>query len=329
MVRPGRALALLAALLCVLSSVGCEAKPPAVAAGAWQGYLEGETVWVAPPLAGRLDRLSVARGDRVTRGQPLFALERTAEEATRREAEERLRQAEAQLADLRKGQRPAELAAVEALLGQARAQAELAAVEVVRVERLRASNVAPQDDVDRARLERKRADQVVVEVERRLEAARLGARDDLLVAAEAGVAAARAALERAVWAVSQKDVAAPADGLIQDTLYRVGEQVAAGGPVVALLPPAGLKVRFFVPEGQLAQVGSGTPLLVSISGRASLAARVSFVAPQPEYTPPVLYNRDNRQKLVFLVEAAFEDPAAPDLHPGQPVDVARGPSRAQ
>jgi HlyD family secretion protein len=322
MVRSGRTLVLLAAPLAAILCAGCETKP--AAAGAWQGYLEGETVWVAPPLAGRLDVLAVARGDLVTKGQPLFALERAAEEATRREAEERLRQAEAQLADLRRGQRPSEVATIEALLGQARAQAELAAVEVVRVERLRASNVAPQDDVDRARLERKRADQAVVEVERRIETARLGARDDALVAAEAAVAAARAALERAVWAVSQKSVVAPADGLVQDTLYRVGEQVAAGGPVVALLPPAGMKVRFFVPEGQLAEIGSGTTLQVAISGRASLAARVGFVAPQPEYTPPVLYNRDNRQKLVFLVEAHFTGPAA-DLHPGQPVDVTRGP----
>lgn len=324
MIRSGCVAALLALPSLVLV-VGCETRPVAVAAGAWQGYLEGETVWIAPPLAGRLDVLAVARGDQVTKGQPLFALEREAEEAARREAEQRLREAEARLADLEKGRRPTELAELQAAIEQARAQAKLAVVEVARAQRLRTEAIVPQDEVDKAVFARERADQLVVELEQRLATARLGGRDDAVDAARAAVAAARAALERAEWAVSHKRVAAPQDGLVQDTLYRVGEQVAAGGPVVALLPPGSIKVRFFVPEGQLAQVTSGTTLQVSISGRPPLPARVSYVAPQPEYTPPVLYNRDNRQKLVFLVEGSFLDPSAPDLHPGQPVDVTRGP----
>ncbi|MES1167427.1 MAG: HlyD family secretion protein, partial [Pseudomonadota bacterium] len=107
-----------------------------------------------------------------------------------------------------------------------------------------------------------------------------------------------------------------------DTLYREGEFVAAGNPVVALLPPGNLKVRFFVPETDFAALKAGDRVTVSVTGRsAPLAGRVSYLSPQPEFTPPVLYNRDNRSKLVFMVEAVFEADAARDLHPGQPADV--------
>jgi HlyD family secretion protein len=110
--------------------------------------------------------------------------------------------------------------------------------------------------------------------------------------------------------------------LVYDTLYREGEFVAAGQPVVSLLPPANLKVRFFVPEAAFAALKAGDSIKVALSGRsAPLDARIRYLSPKPEYTPPVLYNRENRSKLVFMVEAAFDPAAAVDLHPGQPVDV--------
>ncbi|MEY2880285.1 MAG: hypothetical protein RLZZ15_2665, partial [Verrucomicrobiota bacterium] len=138
---------------------------------------------------------------------------------------------------------------------------------------------------------------------------------------------ATAAQERADWSVAQKTQAAPRaaqPALVYDTLFREGEFVPAGTPVVALLPPENLKVRFFVPEAEFAALKAGDALRVAITGRLALAARVSFLSPTPEYTPPILYNRENRAKLVFMVEAVFADAtAARDLHPGQPADVAR------
>ena len=136
------------------------------------------------------------------------------------------------------------------------------------------------------------------------------------------MAAAGAALERADWSVAQKSQAAPRAGLVYDTLYRAGEFAGAASPVVTLLPPENIKVRFFVPEAEYAAIKAGTRVRVALSVGASLEARVSYLSPKPEYTPPVLYNRANRSKLVFMVEALLDPAAARDLHPGQPVDVS-------
>jgi HlyD family secretion protein len=303
--RYGRA-ALAAAFL--LAFTGCARPGPP----AWQGYLEGEFVYVAAPLSGQLETLSVEKGTQVAAGAPLFALERSAE----LDAEQ---QAAARLADLRKGQRPTELDALEAHLAQARATAKLSSRELARQKELFAANASTADELDRARLtheaDRDATDQLAAE----LETARLGSRADAIAAAEA-------ALAQADWSVAQKSQSAPCTGLVFDTLYRAGEFVAAGSPVVALLPPENIKVRFFVPEADFGALRAGETVHVSIAGHdAPLDARISYLSPQPEYTPPVLYNRDNREKLVFMVEAVFSAADARDLHPGQPVDVAPAP----
>ena len=290
----------------------------------YQGYLEGEFVYLASPLAGRLDRLAVQKGQTVTAGTPLFTLEQGAELARLREAAERSRQAQARLADLRKGQRPSELAALEARLAQARAAAELAAREFSRLTQLHTSKVASDDDFDRARLNEESAAKLVTELAAQLETAQLGARPDAIAAGEADAAAAQAALDQAGWSVAQKTQTAPRGGLIYDTLYREGEFVAAAAPVLALLPPENIKVRFFVAEAEYGRLKAGDNVKVTLAGHdAPLAARVSYLSPKPEYTPPVLYNRENRAKLVFMVEAVFDAAVARDLHPGQPVEVAR------
>ncbi len=291
-------------------------------ASAYQGYLEGEFVQLASPLAGRLEKLAVAKGTRVTAGTPLFQLEQGAESAALSEAAGRLRAAQARLADLRKGQRPTELAAFDARLAQARAAAELATRELERLTRLHENKVASDDDFDRARLNQEAAVKQVAELVAQLETAQLGARTDLITAAEAEASAAQAALDRAGWSIAQKNVSAPRDGLIYDTLYREGEFVTAAAPVVTLLPPENLKVRFFVPEAAFGSLKAGDLVHVTLSGRdAPLDARIAYLSPKPEYTPPILYNRENRSKLVFMVEASLEPAAARELHPGQPVEV--------
>ena len=239
------------------------------------------------------------------------------------EARQRAGQAAARLADLRKGQRPSELAALEARLAQARAAAELSGIELARVTRLFADRVVSADENDQARFTHERNLAQVRELQAQRETAGLGARTDLVAAAEAEVAAAAAAVERAEWSLAEKSVTAPASGLVFDTLFRPGEQVAAGQPVVVLLPPGNVKVRFFVPEEVRASLAAGDAVAVSISGREEpVPARIVFLSPEPEYTPPVLYNRENRAKLVFMIEAEFAPDAGVELLPGQPVDVA-------
>ena len=309
----------LAAALVVLLVAACSRPAP----HGWQGYLEGEFVYVASPLAGRLDTLAVAKGARVAAAAPLFTLERANELAAQQQAADQLRAAQARLADLKKGSRPSELATVASRLAQARSAAELSQLELARQAELFKTKVISAADFDRARLTHEGHTRAIDELSAQLATAGLGARVDAVAAAESDVQAATAAKERTDWSVAQKSQSALRAALVYDTLYREGEFVAAGLPVVALLPPENLKVRFYVPEADFAALQAGDPVTVSVTGRPPLAGRVSYLSPKPEFTPPVLYNRENRAKLVFLVEATFPDTtAARDLHPGQPADVA-------
>ncbi|AKC81779.1 hypothetical protein IMCC26134_01520 [Verrucomicrobia bacterium IMCC26134] len=314
----------------VLKSLGCLAllalgacsRPPA---SGFQGYLEGEFVYVASPLAGRLDTLAVAKGARIAVGAPLFTLEHAAESAAVEQASARLASSRAQLADLRKGARTSELDALNARLAAARSAADLSGLDAERQSALFRDKVVSVSDYDRARVTHERNLRAIDDLLAQLATADLGARPDALAAAEHQVAVNLAAQTQAVWAVAQKSVFTPSPALVYDTLFRPGEFVPAGQPVVSLLPPENIKVRFFVPEPALAALKPGGRLRVNLDGHAPLDAVISYVSPQAEYTPPVLYNRENRAKLVFLIEAVFRPEDARDLHPGQPVDVIPAP----
>jgi HlyD family secretion protein len=155
-----------------------------------------------------------------------------------------------------------------------------------------------------------------------LETARLGARDDVVTAGEANVRALEATVARARWQSEQKSQSAPTAGVVFDTIYRQGEWVEAGRPVIALLPPQNVKVRAFVPETSVGKLRQGQEVTVHVDGVANpFKGTISFISPQAEYTPPVIYSDANRAKLVFMIEAVFSPEAAAQLHPGQPVDV--------
>lgn len=287
-----------------------------------QGYVEGEFVHVASSVAGTLKTLHVQRGTRVKPGDPLFELENDPQEAALNEAAQRLAQARASLEDAKKGKRPSEIEALEAQLQQARAALELAEKEFSRQEGLFRSGATTAQELDRARSTYDQYRQQVAQLDAELETAQLGARSDQIAALEADVRAREAALARAEWELAQTRQEAPQAGPVFDTLYREGEWVAAGRPVVTLLPPENVKVRAFVPETQISAIHAGDAVRVLVDGLARpVPGRVSFISPQAEYTPPVIYSRQSRSKLVFLVEAVFDPNVAARLHPGQPVDV--------
>ena len=290
--------------------------------GGFQGYVEGEYIHVAAPLGGSLTNLAVARGDSVKTGQLLFELERGSEAAAVQQAEKNLAQARSQLEDLTKGKRPTEIASLEAQLERAKANLKLSGDQLARREQLGATDVVSKEELDQARAKRDadkaQADQIAAD----LETARLGGRADAVRAGEAAVASQTAALDKAKWSFDQKQQFAPTTALVHDTLYRQGEWVAAGNPVVVMLPPGNLKVRFFVPQEKLPQIKTGQSVQVSFDGAAkSYSATVNYISTQAEFTPPVLYNRENRSKLIFMIEAKFSPADAADLRPGQPVDV--------
>ena len=134
--------------------------------------------------------------------------------------------------------------------------------------------------------------------------------------------AAREALAQADWRLGQRAIASPVAGRVNDTYYVIGDWVPAGNPVASLLPPANVKVRFFVPEPVLGRLKPGQGVNFSCDGcGAPMDATITFISDRAEFTPPVLYSRDNRAKLVFLVEAKPSPEIAARLNPGQPVDV--------
>jgi HlyD family secretion protein len=300
-----------------LMLAGCGNSPPP----GYPGYAEAEYVRVAAPLSGSLARLSVNRGDEVAANAPLFVLESAQEAAARAEAESRARQAEATLADLEKARRPPEIAAARAQLAQAQAALKQSENDLIRTQKLVADKFLPPQQLDQAMAKRDSDRARVAELTAQVSIANMPARSDAIAAARAEAKAANDALAQAQWRLDQKTQTAPVAGIVYDTLYRPGEWVAAGAPVVSLLPPGNVKIRFYVPEPALAALRRGAAVSVRCDGcSAAIPARIAFIAPQAEYTPPVIYSRENRSKLVFLVEARPDEPN-PALHPGLPVEV--------
>ena len=286
------------------------------------GYAEADLVYVASSGPGLLERLDVARGTRVDADASLFALDTESERIERSAAQARMQRAQSQVQNLSKGRRPPEVQVVQQQLAQAEAELEMSAQQLKRNEALVAKGFVADIRLDELRSARDRDQAKVAELRAQLVVARTASRPDEIAAAEAERRAADYDLAQVAWREQQKVRRAPQAALVYDVLFRVGEWVPAGTPVVALQPDSALKIRFFVSQARLAQLAVGTRVLVSCDGcPANLAATVSFVSPQAEFTPPVIYSNESRDKLVFLVEAHPDDATRLALKPGQPVDV--------
>jgi HlyD family secretion protein len=315
------ALAVGAAMLAT-ALAACSGKPP----GYYQGYVEGKYVYAAPALAGALLELPVREGRRVAAGDLLFALDAEPESAALAEAERRAAAAESRYRDLTKGMRVEEIAVRRAALREAEAALELAGSDLSRTRDLYAARIVPKSDLDAAKSVERRARARVEQARSELRVAELAARSDQVQAAHAEVEAAGAAVLRAKWALDQKQVRAASAGIVEAIYHRPGEWVREGNPVLSLLPDGNRVVRFFVPEPELSALQLGARVRVSCDGcPPGFSATISFIATEAEFTPPVIFSRSRRDKLVFLVEAAFEGAeAAAVLHPGLPVEVFHG-----
>jgi HlyD family secretion protein len=289
----------------------------------WQGYVDAEYVRVSPTLTGRLVDLNVARGAQVTQGAVLFAQDDADDRAARDGAAGKLAEAEARLTNLQTASRTTEIAQAQADLADLIATQERIARDLTRNVALLRTGTASQQLVDQQRADAASAVAHVTAAQAKLEQMRSPTGRQYEIEAQTAVLAqARAALAQAQWQLDQRHVAAPAAALVADTFARPGETIAAGTPVVSLLPPQNVLVRFFVPETALAGFQVGQEVAIGCDGcAAGLTARVTFIAPQPEYTPPVIYSESTRDKLVYLIEAHPPVERAMQLKPGQPVDV--------
>lgn len=290
------------------------------------GYVEGDYVLLAPIEVAQLRSVAVRRGERVEAGKPVATLEKTDAEIAVSQAEAALSQAEAQLADLKIGKRPEEIAVLEATLRSAEAQAGEAKRVLARVEDLFKRGIATQAQLDEAKTQAEVADAAIGQARANLDVAALPARPETIKATENLVKQAQSTLDSARWRLSQRSIMAPAAGRIDDVIRNPGDIAGPSAPIVSMLPDGAVKLRVFITEAQFSQVTVGSVLNVNCDGcPGGLTARVSYVSPEPEFTPPVIYSLETRQKLVYLVEARPEGDATA-LQPGQIVDVALGDS---
>ena len=291
----------------------------------YQGYAEADFIFVGPDEVGRIVELNVDEGDVVTTGTPLFAVDADIQQANVKAAEASLGQALSQLANIKaSSQRPEEVAVLEAGERRAAAALELSRLELERQKDLQSKQVSSKAALDTAQQTFNQNEASLDEVRRRIAAAKLAGRDEEIAAAEKAVDSARAALAVAQVRLDRRRMSAPVSGTLETVYFRMGELVPAGRPVVSILPPDLIKVRFFVPEPALAQFHMGRAVTVSCDGCAEpIDATVSYIASRAEYTPPVIYSLDERSKLVFMLEAKPRDPSK--LRPGQPVTVEIAP----
>lgn len=297
------------------------------------GYAEADYVRLAAPLGGTLAKLYLKRGDAAAADAPAFVLEQQSEAAARQEAEARQQRAQELLTNLQRGKRPDEIAALEAQRAQAQAALDLSNAEYKRVADLVAKRFNSPASMDQARTALASDQAKVRDVDAQLRLARQGARDNEVKAAEQDLKAAQAQVEQAQWRVGQKTQKVPQAGDVVDVLYQPGEYVPAGAPVLTLLPPENVKARFFLPQPLLGSVVLGQEVQLSCDGcGAPIAAKLSFIAREAEFTAPLIYSQENRATLVFMVEARPAPADARRLHPGQPLEVrlaARGKQAGQ
>lgn len=289
--------------------------------GPMQGYVEGVYVYIAADAAGRLVERPVIQGETIEANDLLARLDSADEEEAVAGAAARLAQARAELADLQSGKRPEEVGVIAAELARARATYNQAQEEYLRQLVLLEKAVVAQAAVDSAKASRDVALANVEAIERQLLVAKLPARPSEIEAAELNVAALEASLAQSETALERRSLRAPAAGFVEETFFEPGERVSAGAAIVSLLPDVNKKIRFFLPEARLATVRLGDRIAIDCDDcEPGLTAEIDFIASEAEYTPPVIYSKDSREKLVFRVEARPIADAI-SLKVGQPLDI--------
>ncbi len=301
----------------VLLLAACKPDPE----GVFHGYVEGEYVMISPTSGGLLQKIDVVRGQKVEAGAPLFTLDLAMMTAAREAAKADVARAEAEREDLTKGERAEEIDVVTKQRAQAQATLEQAEQEYNRAKPLAKTGAVSTSELDTDKAAYDGALARVAELDAKLKTSAMGGRVDQIAAATAALEAAKQKLVQAEKTLAEAAPAAAAAARVEDTFFRAGEYVPAGRPVVSLLPPENVKVRFFVPQSLVPKLAGGQNVTISCDGCvAPIAAKITFVSNEAEFTPPVIYSIQSRQKLVFMIEAK---PDAPDaqLRPGLPVDI--------
>jgi HlyD family secretion protein len=296
---------------------GCERPEPYQ----YQGYVEGDNIFLASPYSGVLQTLAVKRGQMVKKGDLLYKLDPNPEAFQLETAKKDLLQAENTLQDLEKPRRTEEVDAIIAQIKQVDEEIKLASIRVDRYQKLYAKQAAAKDTLDAAIASLERQKQLKAQYKANLDLAKLGSRVDTIKAQQAQVESLAAKVKALQWAVDQKTGYAPAEGIIFNTFYDPGEWVGEQKSIVSLLTPDEIRIEFFMPLKDMAKIKRGQKISFACEGCDSKnVAMINYISPRAEYLPPLVYSRDNSSKLVFRIKAQILHPL--DFKPGQPVWVS-------
>lgn len=285
------------------------------------GYVEGEFTLVSPVAVAQILDVPVTRGDKVAAGAVLVKLEQRDAEIAVAKAEAALAEAQSQLADLREGKRPDEIKVIEANLASARAKLAESERKRIRTEDLAKRGVVTDSVRDDAITAAEVAAAQVAQIEAELAVAGLPARPQAITRAQAAVQGARAARDQAMWSLEKRTLSLTEPVTVVDVIRNQGEIAGPSAPVLSVLGEGAVKLRLYVPERSFSQISVGDILDVRCDTcAAGLGATVTYISNEPEFTPPVIYSLENRQKLVYLIEARPDEDQS--LKPGQIVDVA-------
>jgi len=276
------------------------------------GYIEGDDLFLSTPIAGTVHSISAVEGTRVAAGQQLFIIDPATLSAQGEQAQANNAAARTQIASAQ-----ANVSQADAEVASAAAEADRARSDLNRLLSVRRDDAAAVDgkDIDAARAALRDANARVAAAQRAADARRAQ-----VAAARAQTAEAQGGEREVQIRLNQLSPIAPSPARVEDVFFQPGEWVSANQPVVSLLPDNKVKVRFYVPEQEVARYVPGRTVHFACDGCSrGLSAVIRYVSPRPEFTPPVIFSRDSRDRLVFMVEAYPTRPA--NLQPGLPVDV--------
>jgi HlyD family secretion protein len=305
--------------LCALSLGACSPTPPT----SYAGYVEGEYVYLSVPVSGYLSQLDLKRGARVHANTAIFSVDAKLDETSLQQAMAQSQAAQERASNLNARRRTPEIQSAQASLRAAQSALDLANSHLQRTQSLATQHFVSELALDDARAQQRQAQAQWEAAQAALKLANepIG-RNAERSAAVSDVKAAQSLAEQRTWLVEHSTARSNSDGELVDVYFRVGEWVNAYKPVAAVLPDQGRLIRFFVPQAVLPHIQPGSTVRVQCDGcREEIRATVEVIYPNAEFSPPVIFSKERREKLLFRIDARPQSGGTMLLPPGLPVSV--------
>ncbi|WP_269808343.1 HlyD family secretion protein [Klebsiella africana] len=309
---------LFSVLIAIMLLLGCDNKPDTILSG----YSHGDFIYLSYSGSEKIERLLINKGDNVATGQELVKIESFDAQNTLLRAEEKLSAESALLRNLESGERPEELDIIRSQIKKAQSAESQVKRQLGRYRKLYATHAISLAEWEDIRDELTQKGAQVEELINQLKARQLPARQDEISQQLSLVAAAKLERDKALWDVQQTTIVSPVNAQVFDIIYRPGERTSAGKPIISLLPPENIKVRFFIPEAMLGRFKVGAKVRLLCDGCSEpISGVINYISPEAEFTPPVIYSTKRREKLIFMAEAVPVPQQAERMKIGQPFDV--------